>query len=593
MIDRTTKLRWRRRYRRSRRQVEDISQQAEDHLERHFFRRLSRLWEVRRFIMAWILLLVLLIGGLVVQTRNLSAYYQKSVPAPGGIYTEGILGSFTNANPLYATGAVDAAVAHLVFAGLFTFNNQNQLVGDLAEKFDVDDSGKLYTVHLKKGLTWHDGQPLSSADVAFTYHVIQNPDAQSPLASSWAGIKITAVDPLTVTFELPNALSAFSQSMTNGIVPQHLLDGIPMQQLRSVPFNSVRPIGSGPFMWQNIEVIGTTPETREERIALLPNANYHGGAPKLGGFIIRSFHDEDRLIKSFSRQELNGVAGLNSIPDKVKNDSDVHDYNIPLTSGVFVFFKTSHEILQDVKVRQALVRAANVSEIISNLGYPVIGLQEPLLASQIGFDKALRESQYSTAEANRLLDEAGWQKGSDGLRKKGNQTLSFKLYSQNTGEYTYVTKVLQKQWQAIGVDLQVFLEPATDMQAVLTSHSYDALLYGIALGSDPDVYAFWHSSQADLRAANRLNFSEYRSTTGDKSLEAGRTRTDNAIRAIKYKPFLEAWRTDAPALALYQPRFLYLTHGQLFNFNPVVMNSDIGRYADVQNWMIKQAKVYK
>jgi peptide/nickel transport system substrate-binding protein len=135
------------------------------------------------------------------------------------------------------------------------------------------------------------------------------------------------------------------------------------------------------------------------------------------------------------------------------------------------------------------------------------------------------------------------------------------------------------------------LQASSDIQAVLSFHSYDALLYGVAIGVDPDVFAYWHSSQADPRADTRLNFSEYRSATADNSLEAGRTRSNPTIRAIKYKAFLQAWRQDAPALGLYQPRFLYMTRGQLFNFTPTVMNTDIDRYANVQNWMIRQAKV--
>lgn len=593
LIDRTTKLRWRRRYRRSRRQVEDIGQNAELHLERHLFRRLNRLWDVRRFIVAWLGLLIILIGGVFLQLRQLSGYYQKSEPVAGGNYTEGIFGNFTNANPLFATNAVDAAVSRLVFASLFSFDSNNRLVGDLAAKYEVDERGTLYTVHLRKGLTWQDGRPVSSADVVFTYRVIQNPDAQSPLRSSWQGVSVKAVDPLTVTFTLPNPLSSFIYGMTNGIVPQHLLDGIPMPQLRSISFNNARPIGSGPFEWQNIEVTGSTPQTREERIALTPFSAYHGGQPRLNSFIIRAFHDERRMIESFKNRELNGVAGLSTLPDELKSDSAAHDYNIPLTSAVFVFFKTSQEILQDLKVRQALVLAANPNEIIRGMGYPLIAVHEPILNDQIGYDKTLQQSFGNLAQANRLLDEAGWQRSGENIRTKNGQKLSFRLYSQNTNEYTYVTQVLQKQWRTAGIDVQVYLQPSSDMQSVLALHNYDALLYGIAIGPDPDVFAYWHSSQADPRSSSRLNFSEYRSAIADSSLEAGRTRTDPGIRAIKYKPFLEAWRNDAPALALYQPRFLYITHGKLFNFNPEIMNADTDRYANVQNWMIKQAKVYK
>lgn len=593
MIDRATKLRMRRRYRRSRRQVEGIGQQAEHHVEQHFFKRLSRLWQVRRFILAWILLVVLLGGSVVAQTFSLSNYYQELQPAGGGTYIEGQVGTFTNANPLYAASSVNSAVSRLLFAGLFTYNADNQLVGDLADRYEVDETSRRYTVTLKNDLVWHDGRALNADDVVFTYNTIKNPDAKSPLATSWQDIKIEAVDRVTVLFTLPNSLSAFPHSMTNGIVPKHILDGVPMAQLRSISFNTTNPVGSGPFKMEAIEVSGSALAEREQNIALLPSDSYHHGRPKLGRFIIRSFIDEGRLLDSFERREVDAVAGLEIIPDEYRGDPSVDSYNIPLTSGVFTFFRNSHEVLKEDKVRQALTQAVDTGNIIAGIGYPVIPVHGPLLKSHIGYSKELVQQAYNLEAANKLLDDAGWKKGADGTRIKGDKRLSFTLHSQDTSEYTYVAQALQKQWQLVGADVEVLLQPDADLQTTIGAHNYDALLYGISLGVDPDVYAYWHSKQADPRSPARLNFSEYESAEADKSLEAGRTRSDPALRAIKYEPFLKAWRTDAPALALYQPRFLYLVRGPLFGFEPSTFNTSIDRFNDVHNWQIRQAKTNK
>ena len=138
MINRSTKLRWRRRFRRRKHQVEDLGVQAEEQIERHFFKRLSRLAQVRRFVAGWILLVVLVIAAVGFQTTALGNYYQTKQPVAGGTFNEGILGSFTNANPLYATGPVDSAVSKLIFSSLFTYDETNNLVGDLAQKWEVD-----------------------------------------------------------------------------------------------------------------------------------------------------------------------------------------------------------------------------------------------------------------------------------------------------------------------------------------------------------------------------------------------------------------------------------------------------------------------
>lgn len=590
MVDRTTKLRWRRRMRRSRRQVEDLGVQAEEQIEQHFFKRLNRLATVRRFVASWVILIGLLIGGVFYQLSALGKHYQSVVPVPGGTLTEGILGSFTNANPLYATGPVDSAVSRLLFAGLLKYDEQNALVGDLAESWTANEAEKTYTVVLRPNLKWQDGEDLTADDVVFTYKTIQNPDARSPFFSSWQKIQVEKVNARTIRFTLPSALASFPHGMTNGIVPKHLLESTPPAQLRSIRFDTVEPIGSGPFKLSALEVSGDTPETRSEQLALVPNEYYYAGRPKLQQFKIKSFLSEKAMLADFEKRELTSMSGLTEVPDTFAKDTTVHDYNIPLTGEVGVFFRTTQEVLQDVKVRQALVQGVDQNEIIKGLGYPVRAVRSPLLPTQMGSNKDLVQLPYDTAQANKLLDEAGWVKGKDGIRTKNNLPLSFGLYAQNTSENTYITQKLQSSWRALGVDAKVLLQSDSDLQTNVAAHNYDALLYGISIGTDPDVFAYWHSSQGDSRAANRVNFSEYRSVTADRSLEAGRNRADPELRAIKYRPFLQAWRTDAPALMLYQPRYLYISREIIYNLNPKLMNRGSDRYANVHNWMIRTEK---
>lgn len=591
MVDRLTKLRLRRKFRLKKRQVEDISVQAEEHFERHFFRRLARLSDVRRFVIGWCALLIFCMAGVGYQMRLLSADFQKLVPANGGVYAEGVIGAFTNSNPIYAAGAVDNSVSRLIFSGLLKYDDNNQLVGDLAEKWSIDEKGTVYTLLLRPNLQWQDGSELTSDDVIFTYRTIQNPDAKSPLLGSWRGIKVEAKDKRTVTFTLPNVLSSFPYNLTNGIIPKKYLQTVPASQLRSVRFNTIAPIGSGPFKFDKIEVVGNTVDERVEQIGLVPFDKYYAGAPKLQKFIIKSFRNENTMLTSFRNQEINAMSGLDTLPDNLGEKVSMSEYSVPLTGQVAVFLKSSEGILQDVKVRQALIQAAKPSDIISGLQYPVITADSPLLRSDLGYDKNIRQLTTNIDAAKKILDDDGWVVGKDGIRVKDGKPLTFRLISRNTSEYTYVSSQLQKQWKDIGVDVKSFLQPNDEFDGTLTRHDYDGLLYGISLGLDPDVFPYWHSSQADITAANRLNFSEYKSKIADKALEAGRTRTDPTIRAIKYKPFLEAWKNDAPALILYQPRYLYLTRGRVYGFNPTQMNVATDRYANVQDWRIQEARV--
>lgn len=588
---RLIRLRFRRRIRKGQRQVEGFGQQAEQGIETHFFRRFGHLAAVRRFVAGWLTLMILLIAGVIMQNALLSGYFQTLRPVPGGIYDEGVLGRFTNANPLYATSDVDSTVSHLIFAGLFTYNDRNQLVGDLATGYSVDTRGTTYTVHLRPHLTWQDGRPLTSDDVVFTYGAIQNPDTQSPLQASWQGIKVSAAGPSTVVFRLPDPLASFPYNMTNGIVPKHLLDSIPPADLRSADFNTEHPVGAGPFAWQAVQVTGSDPNTAEEQVALVPFGGYQGGRPKLQQFVVHAYAAEPQLVQAFKANQLNGAEGLNSLPGNLSGMRSLESHNMLLSAATMVFFKTSTGTLADSKVRQALVQSADVQQIIRGLGYPTRAVHEPLLVGQLGYDQSAQQAGFNLAAARALLDSDGWLVGHGGIRDKGGVRLSFGLTAADTPEYHQVVRKLQSQWQRLGVQLQPQFLSSSDFQSALSEHDYDAVLYGISIGVDPDVFVYWDSSQADIRSANRLNLSEYKNPTADASLEAGRTRLDPLLRAIKYKPFLQAWQTDNPALGLYQPRLLYLTDGTVAGLNDHTLDTATDRFDNVQNWEVRQAKV--
>lgn len=569
-------------------QVESLSLNTEKGLERHLFRRFAHLKPVRRFIVTWVVLIALIIGCLVAQFQHLGGYYQKVQPVAGGIYSEGVLGSISNVNPIFASSEVDRSLSRLVFEGLLRYNAKGNLVPSLAESYDVSTNGRIYTIKLKPGLSWHDGKPLTSADVVFTFTTIKNPEARSPLFNTWQNVTVAAPDSRTVVFTLPGSLAVFPQYLTTGIVPEHLLGNIAAGNLRSASFNTRLPIGAGPFAWHGLQVSGNDPSDIEEQVALVPFDKYVGGKPKLNEFIMRAFASEDRLKQTFADGQLTAVAGLNAVPDNAPSSTVSND--LLLAAGTYVFFKTTAEPLSSVKVRQALVAAANQTSIIDSLPYMTRPVNSPLLAGQLAYDKRYTQKTNDIAVAQRLLAEDGWVAGPDGILAKNGTPLSFALVAADTPEYRQVAKELRKQWKAVGVNASVQLLSSADYNMALAGHEYDATLYGISIGDDPDVYAFWHSSQADVRSNTRLNLSEWKNATADSALEAGRTRFEPALRAIKYAPFLQAWQQDAPALGLYQPRYLYLTRGSVYGLTERSITGSINRYNGVENWQIRTAR---
>jgi len=579
---------FKRRYSKRLIQFEQLSDQTSDNFEKNFIKRLSRLEGVGRFTSVWILGIVVLIFLVILQTLNLSNYFQTLRPVPGGNFDEGILGSFTNANPIYAETNVDHAVSSLVFAGLLKYDSKNQLVGDLASGYTVDSSGLNYTFVLRPNLTWQDGKPLSSADVAYTINLIKNPNAGSPLFASWKGINITTPNKLTVVFTLPNPLSSFANSLTTGILPSHLLSNVNPEIMRTINFNTISAVGAGPFYLTAVKVKGNTPGTQQEIIKLTSFSNYWQGKPKLDSFIIQAYASQNNMIDGFRRGNIEAMSGLTTVPSGLSKSSIIYSY--PLTAAEMVFFKTTAAPLSDVNVRQALVLATDQKAIVKSLNYKTVEVDEPLLVGQLAYDKKYAQASFNPVKASELLTTNGWIIGSDGYRHKNGVALTISLTASNSKDTTISALLLKKQWQAVGAKVNLHLLSDSDLQYALSYHNYSSILYGISIGVDPDVYAYWNSTQADPRSPFRLNLSEYSSPSADNSLEQGRTRLDPNLRTIKYQPFLQAFQKDAPAIGLYQPRYLYISNLHIFGLDSDEINTATDRYSNVVNWEIRQDK---
>lgn len=588
VVNEGTKKHVLRRFHRRRKDAVELGQQADKQIEKLLLRRFDRLISVRRFVFLWVGLFVILFFATFLQFRGLSGYYQSLQPVPGGLYSEGLVGTFTNANPLYASGSADVAISRMVFSGLFKYDTNNVLVGDLAKDYKLNDAQTRYTIHLRKELTWHDGKPFTADDVVFTYKTIQTLGAQSALYSSWRDITVSKQDTYTVNFDLPNSLSSFPYALTNGIVPEHLLKDIPPEQLRSASFNT-KPIGTGPFKWRFVEVTGVTPAERRQRITLSAFDKYWQGHPKLDGFNLLTFSDPDQLITAFEKKQINAMSGLENIPDKLAKDGSLQVNAVPLSSAVMSFFNNSKNNLNNANIRRAMASGVDRSKVLTLTPYTTKAVNEPLLRGQLGYDPTLAELPYNFDYANQLLDQEGWKHDATGQRVKNGQPLAFDLSSQDTQDYTLAAKYLQGEWGKLGIKVTVHYYGGDELQSgIIANHDYDILLYGISLGVDPDIFAYWDSSQASVTSQGHLNLSEYKSPAADQALQAGRTRADPILRTIKYKAFLTAWKNDAPALALYQPNFLYITRGPVYGFDRKGLNSSADRFYNVNNWMIRQ-----
>lgn len=578
MISEYTKFKLHRRLRRAKREGRRRSDVVYAQARAQIVRRWQRLGKVRRFVISWGALWVFLLAALIWQWSRLGVAYQQLQPVNGGTFTEGIVGTITNINPLFAIDGPSAAASRLVFNGLLRYDDQGQLVGDLAERWTANAAGTLYIFELRQDVRWHDGRPLTAEDVVFTFTTIQHPDTRSPLNASWRDIKVQAVGDHAVEFTLANTFSPFPHALTTGIVPAHRLAKLGPSGQRPAEFNQA-PIGTGPFRFNRLDA-------SKGEATFAANDAYYRGRPRLDRFVIRAYDSLAELEQAYRGGIVTAAADLpfDSFAEAERQRGQTVR-NLMTTYGTFVFYKLSQPVLADRTVRQALGQAVSARRITEALQAQHGNLRLPLLPHQLGYDPALQQAGFAPDQARQLLDQAGWQVGPDGVRAKAGQTLHMTLVTQDESDYVAVAAVLQQAWREIGVAIDVQLYPAEELQqSYAKTHNYDLLLYAIDLGADPDVFAYWHSSQA---TAPNLNLSEWRNAVADDALESGRTRTDPALRAAKYRTFLEAWRSDVPATALYNRHFLYVQYPDARTFNNTRLIQPADRLNNVEQWTVR------
>lgn len=558
-------------------------------IEDDLFSRSKNFKKSFRFLIGWLGLALIIFVLLFVQFINLNNYFQTIQFVPGGVLSLGLSGTYTNSNPLFSTSNVDSSISKLLYSGLFTYNQKNQLIGDLASGYQVKNHGQQYIVKLRPNLLWSNGSPLTAQDVVFTYNLIENPDVGSALKNNFNGVRVKALNNLTVEFNLPNQLASFIYSLTNGIVPKNLLKNVPPVDLRSDNFSTFQPVGSGPFKWQTININGNNPLNSQAEISLIANPNYFLGQPKIRQLIIKTYPNNNLLTTAFNDNQINVAFNLQT--NQLKHLSQVYQYNFLFTAGTYLFFKNNVAPFNNPKIRQALELTTNVKSLIDQLKFPTHQVFGPLLVGQLAYNSKFNEANYNPTEAIKILTSLGYKLGPDHLLYLKGQPLSFSVNLINTPLNHLIFNQLKNNYKIIGVKITANFEDINEFAITLQYHQYQSLINSISIGVDPDEFVYWDGSQANPQLLNSLNFSEYNNSSADRSLETARITLNQKVRIIKYAHFLADWQKDVPAVGLFQPGYILDSHFLIKNLTEKNINTISDIFNNINQWEIKKVMV--
>lgn len=525
---------------------------------------------------------VFVISGICI-LNSINNKFLVEIPIRGGKITEGVVGTPRLINPLTALSETDRNMIQLIYSGLMK-SNSDGLQTDLADRYDVSEDGLSYHFYIKEDAIFHDGEPVTADDVIFTVLAAQNPELKSPKRSNWEGISVEKINDKEIIFRLNQPYSPFLQNMTLGIVPKHVWSDININEFTLSKFN-LEPIGSGPYKISKIKKDSIGIPTS---YILESNKKYALGRPFVDELVFNYYRNQRDLMEAYNNSELDSVYGIN--PKEARalqiDGHRVETYTLPRIFAIF-FNQNENALLAEKSVREALKLATPkieiVDEVLSGFGTVI----DSTIPQHIFNLSPVPKKDISLAQSK--LEENGWTKNEEGFFVNSDGIiLEIDISTSNVDELSAVAEITANSWTQLGVKTNIKNFDSSDLNpSVIRPRKFEALLFGIVISKDVDLYAFWHSSQRDDPG---LNITNYTNVSTDKTLEAIRDDESNDEILNSFNMEITA---DIPAIFLYSPDFIYVLPDKLKGLEISNLISSEDRFMNVHEWYIKTDKVWE
>ncbi len=555
-------------------------------------------WQILIAIFGVALILLLILGMRGGGSRTAAPAGPEKVR--GGTYSEALVGGLQRLNPIFDyRNPPDRDVDRLVFSGLIRFDSAGKPQPDLAGGWAIGEDKLTYTLAIRPDAVWHDGEPVTAADVVYTYGLLQEKAYPGPsdLAALWQAVKVEAVQEKVVRFTLPEPYAPFLDYLAVGLLPSHLLSGVNITDLDSRTFN-LEPVGSGPF---RVRTVLLDESNNITGVSLVPFEKYYGDKPYLQQIDFHYYASQDAAFAALDAGEVMGLGGLTPAEVDAAARSDrwsLYTARLPESALILLNLRNDDvKFLAQREIRRALLLAIDRQRIIDRLldsrAIPAAG---PILPGTWAADPNLTPLAYDPVDAARLLDAAGWAIPAGAapgtaayVRAKENQPLEFTLVYLEDPAQQALAEAIRDDWAEVGV--RAVLKPA-NMKSLLGDNleprTYQAALVNFNLSPypDPDPYPFWHETQYP----GGQNYSQLNDRAISELLESARTETSLEARKRLYQTFQYRFVYQLPALYLWHPVYSYAVDAKIsgVQFGPLF---DPGyRLSSAPAWYILETK---
>jgi peptide/nickel transport system substrate-binding protein len=479
-------------------------------------------------------------------------------------------------NPHLVQQTVVAYMSSLTMAYLLKYDHDNQPIPELATAVPsvanggISKDGLTITYHVRRGVKWSDGKPFDADDVVFSTHVVLNPANNEVGRDGWDLItKIDEPDKYTVVYHLKQKYAAFAGTFFSSgganpcVLPKHLLDGLP--NINDAPYNAL-PVGIGPFKYVSWK--------RADSVEMVANPLYFRGLPKLTKVIFKIVPDRNTVLTQLQSHEIDLWTPVSAaFYDRVRAIDGVTVLRTPSYYFDHLDFQNEHPGLDDPRVRRALRLAIDRQEIKQKIRHGIGIVQDnPMSPKNPAFNPHVPTDPFDVNLANKLLDEAGWRPGPDGIRAKNGKSLAFEFAtSAGTPDTDTMIELIRVNWQKIGVSLTVRRYPAPLMFApyadggVVYGGKWDLITFG--WGGDPigDLSNLYSCEQIP---PNGQNDPRYCDRAVDDAMMKFKLEYDPAKRQVYANTVQAGIARDVPIVVLNVREDIYAYNSDLTGFHP-------------------------
>jgi peptide/nickel transport system substrate-binding protein len=487
-------------------------------------------------------------------------------PAYGDTLIEGILADPATLNPILASDSASFEVLGHIFNSLLRYDKDLNLVGELAESWEVKENGRVLIFRLHKNVKWQDGYPLTAQDIVFTLKIMRDPNTRSAYRSNFENItQYAALDDHTFKVEYQSPFSPALEKIGGMlIIPKHLLEKRDINQADDF---AAAPIGSGGFRFVEWK--------RAESVTLAANPEYFLGRPYLNRVIKRVIPDPAVQFLELQNFALDSMEltprqylGEGAL---AKFTTRYQKFRYPSNQYTYFGFNLNHVFFKSKRFRQAIAMAINkkalVESVLEGLGQIGTG---PYTPSSWAYNPKVQSLPYDPNRARELLVEEGFRYQPDGrLVTREGKTVEFTiLTNQGNRMREQAATIIQSQLQEIGITVKIrIIAWSSLLSEFINKRQFEAVVMGWALAQDPDPYNIWHSSQT---GEHEFNFVSYVNPKVDALIERGRRVFNHRERQTIYQEIHQRIADDLPYVFLYVPDNLPVVHRRVLSIKPAL-----------------------